>query len=117
MFSESNPVGFRDKDSRYIAPEQIEGDPPDARSDIYSLVMILYELIVGKSPFNVYSTSEDLVSKAHQSSVLPYSNSARSSEMARRVLIALLAISPSERFQSVSAIARVLEVEVRMRLE
>ena len=47
----SNPVGSRDKDSRYIAPEQIEGDPPDARSDIYSLGMILYELIVGKQSF------------------------------------------------------------------
>ena len=110
----SNPVGSRDKDSRYIAPEQIEGDPPDARSDIYSLGMILYELIVGKSPFNVYGASEDLVSKAPGQfiPVLPSLIVPDLPKWLDEFLLRMLAISPSERFQSVSAIARVLEVEI-----
>ena len=35
----------------YVAPELIEGSEPDARSDIYSLGCVLYEMLVGEAPF------------------------------------------------------------------
>ncbi len=36
----------------YIAPEQIRGESPDARSDLYSLGVVMYEMLTGKKPYN-----------------------------------------------------------------
>jgi serine/threonine-protein kinase len=42
----------------YLAPEQVDGRSVDRRSDVYSLGVVLYELLVGKRPFEGKSLEE-----------------------------------------------------------
>jgi len=92
----------------YMAPEQIRKGSIDARSDIYSLGVLLYESIVGRVPFTA-RTQEEALRAACKSTLLPPSLLvADCPTWLDTFLLRALAASPADRFQSVAAMSKAM---------
>jgi eukaryotic-like serine/threonine-protein kinase len=88
----------------YWCPEQIIGKPQDARSDIFSMGVVMYEMVTGHRPFDADSL-QGICSKILSSTPLPPSHSNPSVPAAFNELIAAcLAKDPSQRLASADAL-------------
>ena len=56
---------------KYLAPEQVNGSPVDARTDIYALGAVLYETICGTAPFVGESTAAVALARVQRDPVPP----------------------------------------------
>jgi serine/threonine protein kinase/tetratricopeptide (TPR) repeat protein len=87
--------------ARYMSPEQAKGRPVDARSDIFSLGVVLYEMITGRVPFEGETRSHVLVSILEHEP-LPLSRLAGEvPHELQRIVSKMLAKNPEERYQVV----------------
>ena len=96
---------------RYMAPEQAEGKPIDHRSDIYTLGVVLYELLMGR-PLFVAETMVALLVKHIQQPPPPMAAVRPDLDVDPRlesIVMWALAKKPEDRPQSVKELARELE--------
>ena len=101
----------------YMSPEQGRGEPGDERSDIYSLGVMLYQLLVGRLPYDA-DTPIALVLK-HINDPLPLPTSLRPdlSPEIERVIVKALAKKPEDRYQTVAAMTEDLKSAVGLAAE
>jgi serine/threonine-protein kinase len=93
----------------YLAPEQMDGRSVDRRSDVYSLGVVLYELLVGKKPFEG-RTLDEITTAVKTADVVPAHRVSPKVPLGLSVIAArAMARDPDQRYPS----ARHLSMELR----
>ena len=93
----------------YMSPEQAQGRPADARSDIYSTGVVLYELFSGSLPFTADTAVGVVLKHVKEAPAAPRQRNPQISPALERVILRAMAKSPAERYQKISDLKKDLE--------
>ena len=91
----------------FMSPEQLSGDTLDGRSDLYSLALVFYRMLIGKLPFEATSVQETMIKRLTDEPIKLAEARPDLSFPAglQPVLDTALARTPMERYQSVAKFA------------
>jgi len=93
----------------YMPPEQLRGEPTDARSDIYSAGAVLYEMATGQRPFPQTQGPQLMGAILHKAPPAPSESCAHISPALESVILKSLEKEASQRYQSARELRVALE--------
>ena len=93
----------------YMAPEHVEGRPLDFRTDVFAAGIVLYQLTVGKLPFEGKNPHEVLKRIAECKFVDPRQANPRIGNRLGRIILKAMAAAPDDRYAAVGEMVLALE--------
>ncbi|MDP7532412.1 MAG: serine/threonine-protein kinase, partial [SAR202 cluster bacterium] len=84
----------------YMSPEQAMGADADHRSDLYAFGVMLYQMLVGQTPFRTDTPAATLMAHVHKAMPLPTLLNPNIAPRIEAILLKCLAKDPEDRFQS-----------------
>ncbi len=93
----------------YMPPEQVRGESADARSDIYSFGVSLYELLTGKLPFKGDSQYSLMTAHLNEAAEPPIKWRTDLPASLNEIIMIAMAKDPAQRFQSAEAFRQALK--------
>ena len=106
--ADAGPMGSVIGTPFYMSPEQCLGEPLDARSDVYSLGAMFYEILSGNRPFNA-DTVSGIISQQLAETPPPLSSSLTIPRRLSNTIMSCLAKDPNDRPQTATDLARQLQ--------
>ncbi|MGD2085792.1 MAG: protein kinase [Candidatus Aminicenantes bacterium] len=100
----------------FMSPEQIKGEKADATTDIYSLGIILYEMVTGKLPFSAADNRELLYKHLHELPEPPSRLNPQMPLQLERIILKCMEKKKKNRFQSVQEILHEIEMDKTIEL-
>jgi serine/threonine protein kinase len=98
----------------YMSPEQVQGLPVDGRSDLFSLGVVLFELLTGKRPFLGESLTEVTYKIVHEPAPVPSQLRPGLPSAFNPIILKLLEKKPENRYSRGLEVAKALEALRRL---
>jgi len=92
----------------YMSPEQVKGEPTDARSDLYSVGICLYEMVTGKKPFTAGSDYSIMTAQVNEAPRPPIELQPELPAALNQIILMAIDKDPSRRFQTATAFRNAL---------
>jgi len=92
----------------YMSPEQVKGEPTDARSDLYSVGVSLYEFVTGRQPFVATSDYSIMAAHVREAPKPPIELHPGLPSTLNDIILMAIAKEPAQRFQTADAFRNAL---------
>jgi len=94
--------------AKYLAPEQVRGDAVDARTDIYSLGVVLYEMLCGRPPFQGDTDAATALMRLQRDPLRPRQVRPSVPRALEEITCRAMARDPADRYQSAAELRAAL---------